>query len=408
MSHLKTVNLASRDWRLSLLAIVTVSAVAAGVRSGTTAAEVAGEKRIIGYFTSWSIYGRNFHVADIPADKLTHVNYAFANISAAGEVALGDAEADGANFPQLRQLKQRHPRLKTLISVGGWKWSERFSDAALTDGSRRKFAASAVRFIEQHGFDGVDVDWEFPVSGGESDNVNRPEDKHNYTLLVQELRRQLDALETRNNRDYFLSIAAPSGAALTTNIEIAALSRTLDWINLMTYDFRGSWSSRTGLHAPLYAAPGDPDDARLNTDWAVSHYLKSGVPADKLVVGVPFYGRGWGGVPNVNDGLHQPFTGLPKAVWEAGLFDYRDLVGRELARGSGYTRRWSGAAKAPWLYNPSAGVMISYDDPESIGIKADYVKARKVSGMMVWELSGDDAQHSLLGALYGRLRGPTP
>jgi chitinase len=372
-----------------------------------TVAEGAG-KRIIGYFTSWGIYGRNFQVADIPADKLTHVNYAFANVSAAGEVVMGDAYADGINFPRLRQLKVQHPGLKTLISVGGWTWSERFSDAALTAASRQKFATSAVNFIQQHGFDGVDVDWEFPVGGGEADNVNRPEDKQNYTLLMQELRRQFDALELQNGRDYYLSIAAPSGAALTANIEIAALGQTLDWINLMAYDFHGSWSARTGFNAPLYAAPGDPDDARLNTDWAVSHYLTSGVPADKLIVGAPFYGRGWSGVPNVNGGLYQTFTGLPQGTWEAGMFDYRDLVNRQLAAGSGYTRRWNDAAKVPWLYNPTTGIMISYDDPESMGNKADYVKTRNLGGMMFWELSGDDAQDSLLVAVHSRLNGATP
>lgn len=376
-------------------------------------------KRIIAYYTAWSVYGRNFHVPDIPADKLTHINYAFANISG-GKCVLGDPYADidkfypgdswdaGAlrgSFHRLQILKQQHPNVKTLISVGGWTWSTYFSDVALTATSRQVFAQSCVQFMKQYGFDGIDIDWEYPVSGGLPTNVYRPADKHNYTLLLAELRNQLNAQGTADGRSYLLTIAAPAGPGIYANLELNQIHPYLDWVNLMTYDFHGGWESTTNFNAPLYATTNDPSpdpSVRLyfNTSSAVQGYLGGGIPANKIVVGVPFYGRGWAGVPNVNNGLYQSSTGLPQGTWEAGVFDYKDLLNNYL--GHGYTRYWNSQAQVPWLYNPSNGVMISYDDPQSIGLKADYINQWNLGGAMFWEISGDNngAADSLLNTLY--------
>jgi chitinase len=378
------------------------------------------DRRIVGYFTAWSVYGRNFHVADIPADRLTHVNYAFANVSAQGECSLGDPYADidkfyagdsweaGAlrgSFNQLARLKQAHPHLRTLISVGGWTWSGRFSDVALDPAARTRFAASCAAFIDRYGFDGVDIDWEYPVGGGLAGNTSRPEDKHNYTLLLQELRAQLDALAARTGRAYLLTIAAPAGPGIMANLEIAALGAVLDWINVMSYDFHGSWSPLTNFNAPLYPSAADPSSdpdirQRFNADAAIRGYLAAGAPRGKLVLGVPFYGRGWAGVPDVGHGLYQAHTGVPTGTWEAGVFDYADLARNYVPT---YQRYVHPEAGVPWLYSPQAGVMISYDDPESLGRKVDYVVANGLGGAMFWELSGDSDDWALLGAL-GALR----
>ena len=231
-----------------------------------------GAQRIVAYFAAWGVYGRDYHVADIPADRLTHINYAFANISADGACVLGDPYADidkfyegdswdaGAlrgSFNQLLKLKQAHPHVKTLISVGGWSWSGRFSDAALTATSRASFAASCVAMMKQYGFDGIDIDWEYPVSGGLPANTTRPEDEGNFTLMMRELRDQLDALEAADGRDYLLTIAAPAGPGIYANLEIAQLGEILDWINVMTYDFNGGWAAVTNFNAPLYASAAD-------------------------------------------------------------------------------------------------------------------------------------------------------
>ncbi len=390
-----------------------------GDDSGTTPPD--GDKRIVAYFTAWAVYGRDYHVADIPAERITHINYAFANISADGECALGDAYADidkfyegdswdagslRGNFNQLIKLRAAHPHLKTLISIGGWTWSGRFSDVALTQQARQKFAASCVDFMKRYGFDGIDVDWEYPVGGGLASNTTRPEDKRNYTLLMTELREQLDAVEAADGRDYLLTIAAPAGPGIHVNLEMAALGGVLDWINLMTYDFHGAWSEVTNFNAALYPSAADPTSdvqirEQFNVDSAVTAYINGGVPAHKLVVGVPFYGRGWRGVGGGGNGLYQTHTGGAQGTWEAGVFDYSDLVENYLPS---YERYVHPEAKVPWLYDAATGVMISYDDPESLRVKAAYVNDRQLGGVMFWELSGDDAQGSLINALYSELQ----
>ena len=212
-------------------------------------------KVIVAYFVEWGIYQRDYHVYDIPAKNVNVINYAFADISTGGEVVLFDSYAAvekaypgdtwdqplRGNFNQLKKLKAQNPHLITMISVGGWTLSSRFSDAALTAASRSKFAASAVAFIRKYSFDGVDIDWEYPGGGGLETNVSRPEDKQNFTALLTELRRQLDAAGQQDNRRYYLSIAAPAGPDKIANIEPAKIAAVLDWINVMTYDLHGAW-----------------------------------------------------------------------------------------------------------------------------------------------------------------------
>lgn len=392
------------------------SAAGSGGSGGT--ATTSG--RVIGYFAAWGVYGRDYHVADVPAHLLTHINYAFANISDDGRCVLGDPYADtdkaypgdswdeGAkrgSFHQLAILKQAHPHLKTLISVGGWTWSAKFSDVALTPASRATFATSCVDFMIEHGFDGIDIDWEYPVGGGLPSNVTRPEDKQNYTLLLQELRSRLDARGASDGRSYLLTIAAPAGPSTIANMPASDMHAHLDWINLMTYDFHGGWSPMTNFHAPLAASSTDPspDPAtrdHLNVQSAVQAYRNAGVPADKLVVGVPFYGRGWASVAPQGNGLYQSFSGLPQGTWEAGVFDYHDLAAHYVPT---YTRTWHDEARVPWLYDAGSGIMISYEDPESIGHKTAYVRSEGLGGVMFWELSGDTSGNDLLHAIVDGL-----
>jgi chitinase len=389
--------------------------------SAAHAQELKSAPRIVAYFAEWGIYQRKYNVADIPADKLTHVNYAFAKIQNS-EAALFDpyAAIDKAypgdtwdpgvlrgNFKQLQVLKKKHPHLKTLISVGGWTLSGPFSDAALTDISRQKLAKSCVAFMKKYDFDGVDIDWEYPGGGGLETNKTRTEDRQNFTLLLAELRKQLDAQGKLDKKKYLLTIAAPAGPKTYKNIELDKIAVHLDWINLMTYDFHGSWSELTNFNAPLFAAKADPTKdetirTRFNADAAVKAYLKAGIPADKLVLGVPFYGRGWSGVKNVNNGLYQPASKTPpKGTWEAGMFDYKDLAANYVGK---YQRFWHDEAKCPWLYDEKAGIMIGYDDAESLRIKAEYVLEHRLGGVMFWELSGDDAKNTLVNTLHKTLR----
>lgn len=380
----------------------------------------ADDARIVGYYSSWSIYARDYQVAEIPAAELTHVVYAFANISDTGECVLGDSVADvlnpypndgnlpvRGNFRQLQILKEQHPALRTLISVGGWTWSGRFSDVALTAASRQHFAASCVAFMRQYGFDGIDIDWEYPVGGGLPENVTRPEDKQNYTLLLAELRGQLDAQGIVDGRSYLLVIATSAAPANYANLELDQIPAFVDWIDVMAYDFYGSWSPITHLHALLFAPPDDPPwvSNDLSGDAALRAYQAAGVPAAKLVLGLPFYGHGWKGVPYIRNGLFQSHTGVPPGTYEDGVFDYRDLHDNYLGH---FGRYWHAQAMAPWLYDPLTQIMISYEDPESIAAKTAYVDAGQLGGIMFWELSMDDAQHTLVDAVHTGLRATCP
>lgn len=375
----------------------------------STASAQDPARRIVGYFVSWGIYGRNYHVTDIPAASLTHVNYAFANL-ANGRIALGDPYADidrfypgdcwnpgclRGSFHQLQLLKQRHPHLKTLISVGGWTWSGQFSDAVLTPASRATFAQSIVDFVVQYDFDGADIDWEYPVGGGLASNVTRPQDRQNYTLFLQELRARFTQRSATTGRSYLLTIAAPAGPAIIANYEVAQIHPLLDWINLMSYDFHGPWGEpMTGMNSPLRADAADPNvepmRSQFNVEAAVANYLALGVPPEKLHVGMAFYGRGFAGVSaGSTNGLYRSYSGPSgNGTWEPGVFDHSDLAANYVGR-NGYASFWHEASRTPWLMNPTNGTFISYDDPRSLREKCWFVQAAGLGGAMFWELSGD-------------------
>jgi len=357
----------------------------------------AGAKKIIAYYPSWATYARNYQVADIPAHKVTHINYAFANVRN-GSCVLGDSYADtdkafagdswdqGAkrgNFNQLSKLRASNPKLKTMISIGGWTWSQNFSAAAASDQSRKQFASSCIAFMKQYGFDGVDIDWEYPVSGGLYPGM--PADKQNYTALLQEFRSQLDAEEAKDAREYYLSIAAPAGPTTIANLEAGKIGKVLDWMNLMSYDFHGGWDPITGHNAPMAVGPKDAA-AKFSVTDAVEEYLASGFPAGKLVLGVPFYGRAWEGVSSANGGLFQPGSNASVGTWEKGVLDYSDIKANYLPA---MTRYWDAAAQVPYLYDPMRKLWISYDDTESMKVKMDYIMAKRLAGAMVWEISAD-------------------
>ncbi|MFN8527768.1 MAG: glycoside hydrolase family 18 protein [Anaerolineae bacterium] len=389
----------------------------ATVHAAQTGSSDAPPYRIIGYYPSWGVYARTYMVTDIPTGMLTHINYAFANFHEDGTVLLGDESADTSiiypgdqtsdpnalrgNFRQLQRMKEADPGLQTLISIGGWNWSARFSDVARTPEVRATFAASAVDFMVRYGFDGVDIDWEYPTGGGHPLNHTDPNDPENFILLLEALRARLDEQGAQDGRHYLLTIATGAGRDKYETLDWSRITQAVDWINLMTYDMAGPASDVTGFAAPLYDSTENPPEG-TSVDTAVQGYLSMGVPPSMINVGVPFYGRGWGEVPAENNGLHQPFGSIPSGTWEPGFFDYVDLAENYVPN---YPRFWDETSQSPWLYDPDTGIMITYDDPESIAIKMAYVREHGLGGGMFWDLSGDDTQASLLTAMYEALNG---
>ena len=353
------------------------------------AAPAADRYRIVAYVAGWSTS------AVIHPEKLTHINFAFARITPAGQAAVPDGELE-ASLLRLVALKKTNPRLKVIVSIGGWA-ADGFSDAALTDASRSLFADSAVELLRRFSADGIDIDWEYPGQGVAGIKY-RAEDRQNFTRLLSVLRDKLDVASAAQGRTgdgrYTLTIAS-ADREYFDHTEMDKLHMYLDWINVMSYDFFNSLTPTTGHHAGLYrAAPALPTDR--DADASVKQHLAAGIPSEKIVLGVAFYGRAFTGVKAIDNGLRQPYERFE------GAHDYSELADKFIGR-QGFVRYWDDRAKAPYLWNSTSRTFITYDDPYSIRIKAQYVKAHHLGGMMFWELS-EDRNDELLDVIASSMR----
>jgi len=317
---------------------------------------------------------------EIEAQKLTRINYAFANIKD-GLIVNGFAH-DDQNLASLVSLKQQNPSLTVLVSVGGWLWSGAFSDMSLTRESRAIFIESVVEFVGLHQLDGLDIDWEYPGLPGATDHF-RPGDKQNYTLLLKELRARFSHLEKELHRRLYVTIATGASSEFLEHTEMDKAVKYVDTVNLMAYDYYEPDSDAvTGHHAPLYTNPADPK--KISDDKSVQEYEKAGVPAAKIVLGVPFYSHRWGQVPGTNHGLFQQGKEIPHVEGQHG-------DGPEAMLKNGFIRYWDPVAAAPYLYNAEEQIFVTYDDPESLALKCKYVLGHKLRGIMFWDYESDSS-----------------
>ncbi len=346
----------------------------------------------------------SFPVSKIPAADLTDLIYAFGE-PGAGNICHPPSAAQSKTFAQLRKVREAHPQLRLLISIGGWAAAPQYSDAALTPKSRAAFARSCIQeYIVRSGFEGIDIDWEFPVHGGIPQNPHRPQDRANVTALLAEIRSQLDALGRANHRHYYLTVATPTGRWQyggaydpSDSYDLHAIAQSADWLNVMTYDMNNIFSPYSSFNTPLSADPNDPTPA-LERRWdnvsgAVKYYKANGVPAEKIVLGFAFYGRGFTGVSSKNGGLYSKYKGgFDETPWS--------VVKSKFLTDPAWQKHWSTTAQAPWIYNTRTHVFFSYDDPRSIAIKAAFARREHLRGVMFWVLGEDDAEGSLLHALH--------
>jgi chitinase len=370
-------------------ALLAISAVSASV----SAAEIS------------AYYDGSIPVVAIPAAQLDYVIYAFAEPDDDGLCAALTPEQLKV-FAELRQIRALHPSIHLLASIGGWGAAPQYSDIALTDVSRTAFSRSCIQqLIVQQGFDGLDLDWEFPVRGGL--NKSRPQDRTDATALVRELRRQLDALSHKDRHHYFLTMATPGGTwqqggaySVSDSYDLESLIGSLDWLNVMTYDMSNGFSPVSGFNTPLAPDPQDPTPepqrGQDNLNGAVHYYEAHGVPAEKIMLGVAFYGRGFTSVSPADAGVYSKYKDVfPETSWTT--------VRSQFLNDAGWVRHWSMTAQAPWLYNARKHVFFSYDDPRSMAIKADFVRREHLRGAVAWVLGDDDAENSLLTALSSKL-----
>ncbi len=339
--------------------------------------------KIIGYVAGYEDYDP----AKVDATKLTHINYAFANI-VDGKPKF-ELDVDSIKISKLVALKKVNPNLKVLYSIGGWVWSDKFSHVAAYRETREQFAISSVKLMKKHGFDGIDLDWEYPGQRAE-DNAFRPSDKENFTLLLAEIRKYLEKAGMADNTHYLLTIATGADQAYINYTDLRKAHEYLDFINVMCYDYYHGWHFQTGHHANLY--PSDKERFTGNSgEEAINRHIKAGVPANKLVMGIPFYGRQWGKVALSKDGLYQ--TAMSTGI----IVPYWDIVKK--LKSAKYKKLYDDSAKASYLWNAQDSIFISWETPKEIHLKTEYIKQKGLGGAMFWEYSLDKDQ-ALLNTLF--------
>lgn len=394
------------------------------------------------YYGDWSIW-KEFYPQNIPADKLTHLNYAFLDFDSNGNLVFTDKDAAvGAPvgqpgvgwdfaysglFMAFQQLRAEHPNLKIGISVGGWSKSGDFSIVSADPQKRANLIHNIIKLVDYANMDFVDYDWEYPVAVRQPDLVDNkndegtmyaaPEDKENFVTLLEETRAALDQLGSKKGNKYYeLSVAIPaSKAQVDLGIDVEGVFRVVDFANIMTYDMGGAWNEYSGHHTALYTNPNDPlKGNNLSVDDSVKYYIQNGARPEQIVVGAAYYTRGWAKVAAGTDsslpGLFQKAEMVSKDADQTpsrgginedpltvgdggragGVWSYKSLD-KLKATVPGLVEYWDDVAKAPYLYNQQTGAFFTYDNVRSIQEKASYVVNNNLGGMIAWMASQDAA-----------------
>ncbi|MDR3611514.1 MAG: glycoside hydrolase family 18 protein [Ignavibacteriaceae bacterium] len=403
----------------------------------------AQPKEIVAYYPEWAPALRNYCVKNIEtsgsADKITILNYAFiepapdssghiiakfmnpfldyqqvysAGLSVDG-VADDSTQLLRGEFNQLKKLKAMHPHLKIIVSIGGWTGSTWFSDAALTSQSRELFVDDCInKFIygnlpvsnnaggngvAAEIFDGFDIDWEFPVIGGDDSIHHNKNDRDNLSELISLFRKKLDNLKS----GLLLTAAIPASGGNLWKFNLSKDQASIDWYNLMTYDFHGSWNNKADHHTNLFSSPSDTIFKGIKESFAGSilYLIDSvGVSPQKIVPGAAFYGKGWKVTDSNNHGLYQSGT-VAHGISESDFIDYKNLAS---LMDAGYEYNWDNEAMAPYLFNSKDSTFLTFDDPVSVALKTRYASAHNLRGLMFWEISGDDSVGTLVNTIHNR------
>ena len=329
---------------------------------------------VIGYYA-----GDSASVSAYPVEKLTHIIFSFCHLKG-NEISV-DNYKDTLTIRKLVSLKKRNSALKVILSLGGWGGCEKCSDVFSTDKGRQEFAKSVKNVNDYFKADGIDLDWEYPAIEGFPDHAFKAEDKHNFTLLVEALRKQLGAKQE-------ISFAAGGFTKyLAESIEWDKVAPMTDKINLMTYDLVNGNSTITGHHTPLYSTKEQVE----SVDNAVKYLDSIGVPKNKMIIGAAMYARIFDAEQDANNGLYQ------KGKFDKGI-SYSKL-NKDSLQNAGFTYYWDDAAKAPYMYSATKKQLITFDDEKSMTLKTKYVLKNHLGGIMFWQLGDDKPVNGLLNSI---------
>lgn len=397
-----------RRWYLVVPVVLAAVLVAIAFN---TLSQNSNNKRIIGYFPSWASYREGRSLSSAATTKLTHLIYAFCKLDDDGRILADDSfsalkqnqtASDGTlltgNFNAFRELKRDNSKLKIMLSVGGWNLSKNFSDVAADAVKRKRFVTSAIEYLDEYGFDGYEIDWRYPVLGGSAENNYRKDDLTNYYQLIAELR---TACEARSG-GCELSMTVPSMPFVRVGWDFKELSKHVDFFTVLTSDFAGSWSERTGHKSPLYRSSNHP---QISIASIVKELKSVGLPEHKLVIYVSADGTAWKGVSSKSGGLYETHKGMAYGNWDnsytgpTGKVAYRDIVKR-IASGD-YQQSWDAEILAHTLYRADKEEFISYESPRSLQEKLFFADQQRLSGVALWELTSDvDVGTGLLDVIY--------
>ncbi|KAL0080653.1 glycoside hydrolase superfamily [Phycomyces blakesleeanus] len=386
-----------------------------------TASCALADKILLGYFPNW--LGSSYPVSKINLSKYTHINYAFAEMAKGDVPEWPDKSVVDVQLPQL--VKAAHAKkTKVLISIGGWSGSRTFSTMVSSSSRRKKFINWQISQIKKYNIDGIDIDWEYPGTQGQGCNVvNLNSDTSNFLKLLKELRTSLDTTFGAKKKEITIATHVNTFVNAAGNMKnVSAFAKVLDRINIMTYDINGAWGANTGPNAPFNYQPGEGSISFVSS---IQTWLDAGVPANKLVAGIAFYGRATTakqnmlitkyqyqpqitGKPAQGDSLDGPWKDLScpadsgdrTGIWRYEKIRSQGLLSSPTKAVSPWVRTWDSVSQTPWLFNPKTNTYLTYDDPASIAVKVNHTLCKKLGGLMVWSVEQDSSNGELLNAAY--------